>query len=203
MACILLWSSAVRVHDSQAYRKMDVTRERISRILELAVPSWSSKGSVVILSRDMLEGVGESRHLCQTPIVVSNQFPMLLLKRTALVALLYRFLMTQVRFVLLHVCPQSCTQNCVEGLLEVYEDVVEVLLVLEMFLTENAQVEDLLCGAPSCSQACLFFSDDLLRLWLQSVQYDLQHDFSLVTDEADRSVVLALLQVAFLGRCDD
>ena len=32
MACILLWSSAVRVHDSQAYRKMDVTRERISRI---------------------------------------------------------------------------------------------------------------------------------------------------------------------------
>ena len=35
MACILLWSSAVKVHDSQAYRKMDVTRERISRILEL------------------------------------------------------------------------------------------------------------------------------------------------------------------------
>ena len=35
MACILLCSSAVRVHDSQAYRKMDVTRERISRILEL------------------------------------------------------------------------------------------------------------------------------------------------------------------------
>ena len=35
MACILLWSSTVRVYDSQAYRKMDVTRERISRILEL------------------------------------------------------------------------------------------------------------------------------------------------------------------------
>ena len=35
MACILLWSSAVRVHDSQAYRKMDVTREHISFILEL------------------------------------------------------------------------------------------------------------------------------------------------------------------------
>ena len=30
-----LWSSAVRVQDSQAYRKMDVTRERISCILEL------------------------------------------------------------------------------------------------------------------------------------------------------------------------
>ena len=35
MACILLWSYAVRVHDSQTYKKMDVTRERISRILEL------------------------------------------------------------------------------------------------------------------------------------------------------------------------
>ena len=34
-ACILLRSSAVRVHDSQGYRKMNVTRERISRILEL------------------------------------------------------------------------------------------------------------------------------------------------------------------------
>ena len=34
MVCILL-SFAVRVHDSQAYRKVDVTRERISRILEL------------------------------------------------------------------------------------------------------------------------------------------------------------------------
>ena len=35
MACIHLWSSAVKVHDSQAYRKMDVTREHISHILEL------------------------------------------------------------------------------------------------------------------------------------------------------------------------
>ena len=35
MTRILLWSSAVRVRDSQAYKKMDVTRERISRILDL------------------------------------------------------------------------------------------------------------------------------------------------------------------------
>ena len=51
--------------------------------------------------------------------------------------------------VLLHGCPQSCLQNPVEGLLEVYEDMVEVLLVLEIFLTENAYVEDLLCGTSS------------------------------------------------------
>ena len=105
--------------------------------------------------------------------------------------------------VLLHGCPQSCTPNPVEGLLGVYEDMIEVLLVLQIFLTENASVEDLLCVAPTCSEACLFFSDDLLRLWLQFVQYDLQHDFAWVTDEADCSVVLALLQVAFPGKCDD
>ena len=88
--------------------------------------------------------------------------------------------------------------NPVEGLLEVCEDMVEVLLVQKMFLTE-----DPLCGAPACSEACLLFSDNLLRLWLQSVLYDLQRDFAWVTNEADRSVVLALLQVAFLGKCND
>ena len=35
MAYILLWSSAVMVHDSQAYRKMYMTRERISHIFEV------------------------------------------------------------------------------------------------------------------------------------------------------------------------
>ena len=93
--------------------------------------------------------------------------------------------------------------NPLEGILEVYEDMVEVLLVLEIFLTEDSWVENLLCRASSFSEACLFFSDDLLCLWLQSVQYNLQHDFVWVADEADRSVVLALLQVAFLGKCTD
>ena len=93
--------------------------------------------------------------------------------------------------------------NRVEGFFEVYQDMVQVLLVPEIFLTEDSYVEDLLCGTPSCSEACLFFGDDLLRLRLQSVQYDLQHDFAWVTDEAYCSVVLALLQVAFLRKCDD
>ena len=87
----------------------------------------------------MLKRVGESRHPCRTPTVVRNQSPKLLLKRTALVALLL------VGFgdldkvcadvVLLHGCPQSCMPNPVEDLVEVYEDTVEVLLVLEIFLT--------------------------------------------------------------------
>ena len=91
--------------------------------------------------------------------------------------------------------------NTVVGLLEAHEDMVEVLLVLVIFPTENVKVEDLLCGAPSGSEACLFSSDDHLRLWLLSVQYDLQHDFAWVTDEAYCLVFLAQLQVAFLGKC--
>ena len=71
--------------------------------------------------------------------------------------------------------------------------------MLQMFLTKNSWVEDLLCGGTSCSSVCLFFSDDLLRLRLQSVQYDHQYDFAWVADEADLSIVLALLQIAFLG----
>ena len=40
-------------------------------------------------------------------------------------------------------------------------------------------------------------------MWLQIVQSDFQLELAWVTDEADRSVVLVLLQVAFLGKCGD
>ena len=40
--------------------------------------------------------------------------------------------------VLLHVCSQNCMPGPVEGLLKVYEDMVEVLLVLEIFPTEDS-----------------------------------------------------------------
>ena len=40
--------------------------------------------------------------------------------------------------VLLHDCPQSLMTNPVEGLLEVYEDMVEILLALEMFFQEDS-----------------------------------------------------------------
>ena len=66
---------------------------------------------------------------------------MLPLRRTALVAFLLRFLMTRIMLapmlLLLHGCLQSCMPNPFEGLLEVYEDMVVVSLLLEMFLTED------------------------------------------------------------------
>ena len=39
--------------------------------------------------------------------------------------------------VLLHGCPESCMPNPVKGLLEVYEDMVEVLLVPKIFIAED------------------------------------------------------------------
>ena len=103
----------------------------------------------------------------------------------------------------LHGRPQSCMPNPVDGLLEVYEDIVEALLVLEIFLAKDSSVEDLLCSAPSCCEAFLFFSDDSLRLRVQYVRCDPQHDFALMAGESGRLVVLALLQAACLRKCDE
>ena len=57
MACILLWSSAVRVHNSQAYRKMDVTRERISRILELREILQSFQTSISLVNAALVYAI--------------------------------------------------------------------------------------------------------------------------------------------------
>ena len=89
---------------------------------------------------------------------------MLLLKRTALVIEVFNDLdKVCADVVLLHGCPQSCMPNPVEGLLEVYEDMVEVLLVLEIFLTEDSKIK--ICSVvlpPALKSACssaMIFSD--------------------------------------------
>ena len=70
--------------------------------------------------------------------------------------------------------------DSVKGFLEIPNYMVEVLLVLKVLLTQYSEVEDPLCCASSCLEASLFFCDNLLRLCLQCVQYDLQHDFAWV-----------------------
>ena len=56
----------------------------------------------------------------------------------------------------------------VKGLLEVYEDMVEILLMLQAFLTEDPEIEYLFCGAPSGSETCLLFCNDHFCLWLKT-----------------------------------
>ena len=48
----------------------------------------------------------------------------------------------------------------VKGLLEVYEDMVEILLMLQVFLAEDPEIEYLFCGLlstlkPACSSATI------------------------------------------------
>ena len=88
---------------------------------------------------------------------------MLQLKRTALVVGLvidvFDDLDKVCADVLLHGCPQSYMPNPVEVLLEVYEDMV--LLVLEIFLTEDSRLK--ICSVvllpalkPACSSVTVF-----------------------------------------------
>ena len=71
-----------------------------------------------------------------------------------------------------HGCPQSCMTDSVERLLEVHKDMVKALMVLQVFLTKYANLEDLLSCVLSFFEDCVFFFDDPLSLWLQSIQED-------------------------------
>ena len=78
---------------------------------------------------------------------------------------------------------------------EIYEDMVQILLMLKVLFTQDSEVEYLFCGTSPGSEHSLFFS-----LGFEPLQDDSQHDFTWMTDEANGSVILAELYVAFLGR---
>ena len=90
----------------------------------------------------MLKRVGESRHPCPTPTVVQNQSPMLLVEEDGTGGLDIEVFddldKVGADVVLLRGCQQSCVPTPVEGLHEVYENTVEILLVLEIFLREDS-----------------------------------------------------------------
>ena len=95
----------------------------------------------MIRCRNMLKRVDESRDPCRTPTVVRNQSPILPLKRTALVAISQRYFITRIRLALklyVFVVVHKAACNIFEGLLEVCEDMVEVLLVLEILITDDS-----------------------------------------------------------------
>ena len=68
-----------------------------------------------------------------------------------------------------HSYPEGFVQYPIKGLLEVYKDMVEILLMLQVFLTEDPEIEYLFCGAPSGSETRLLFCNDLFCLWLEFV----------------------------------
>ena len=90
----------------------------------------------MILSRNMLKRVSESRHPCQTLTVsyaaVEEDCT------SGLVIGVFEHSDKVGADVLLPGCPQSCMPNTVEGLLQGYEDMVDVLLVLKIFFSEDS-----------------------------------------------------------------
>ena len=78
-------------------------------------------------------------------------------------------------------------------LFEIYEDMLQILLMLTVLFTQDSGVEDLFCGASPGSEPSLFFSNSLLSLGFELVQDDFQHNFTWMTDEANSSVILAKL----------
>ena len=88
----------------------------------LRVPSWSSKASVMIFSRNMLKRVGEIRHPFRTPTVVRNQSPYAADEKDRTNGLVTEVLDDSDKIgadvVPLHGHPQSCMPNPVKGLLE-------------------------------------------------------------------------------------
>ena len=85
--------------------------------------------------------------------------------------------------------------NPVEGLLEVYEDMIEVLLRIRRL--KICSVVLLPALKPACSSAMIFSA---CGINLFSMIFSMG---AWVADEADRSVVLALLQITFLDKFDD
>ena len=86
---------------------------------------------------------------------------------------------------------------------EIYEDMVQILLMLKLLFTQDSEDEGLFCGASPGSEPCLFFSNILYSLGFEPVQDDFQHDFSWMTDEANGSVILAELYVVLLRECNN
>ena len=96
----------------------------------------------MILSRNVLKRVGDSRHPCLDSDCCSELVSYAAVEEDCTGGLIIEVFDDSEKVgagvVLLHGCPQSCMPNSVQGLLEVYEDMVEVLLMLEIFLTQNA-----------------------------------------------------------------
>ena len=63
-------------------------------------------------------------------------------------------------------------------LFEIYEDMIQNLLMLKLLFTQDSEVENLFYGASLGFEPSLFFSNNLFSLGFEPVQCDFQHDFT-------------------------
>ena len=72
--------------------------------------------------------------------------------------------------------------DSVKRLLEVYEVVEQITLVLYVARYDDSTIEDLFYCAPAWSKTRLFFCQQFLRLGLESVGDNSQHDLDGMVD---------------------
>ena len=80
----------------------------------------------------------------------------------------------------------------------VYEVKEQIALVLQVLLFGDSTTEDLFYSAPAWSKTRLFFFQQFLSLGFQSVENNSEQDLCGMADQTDGTIVLTLLEVAFL-----
>ena len=124
----------------------------------------------MILSRKILKRVGESRPSSNS-YCSSEPFSCTAIEQDCTLGLVIQIFSgsydTGVDVVVAH--KASCDTLSKAFLKSMLEDMVEILLMLQVFLTKDPEIEYLFCGAPSGSETCLLFCNDLFCLWLESV----------------------------------
>ena len=112
----------------------------------------------------MLKKVSESRQPCLTPTMVLNQSPIFAIKvdctRGLVVEVLYDSDQVGVIVIKRNRRPKSFVAYSVKRLFKINKDLIEVLLMLEVLLTQYPKVEDLFCCTASCCEASVSFLGD-------------------------------------------
>ena len=88
--------------------------------------------------------------------------------------------------------------DSVKHLLEVYEVVGQIGLVLYALLYDDSTITDLSYCAPAWSKTRLFFWQQFLSPGHEWADGNSEHDVSGMADWADGTIVLILLEVVFL-----
>ena len=130
------------------------------------VPTCSSNVSVMIGYKKNIEQRGDSRHPCLLLTLVLNHYNRSIVESAGYIAV-YTFdlshdVMTDI--VVLHCNPYCCMTHRVKRLFDIYEDMVEVLLVVCVFLTKDSQIEYMFTGGSPCSESCLFLAVTQLQI---------------------------------------
>ena len=78
--------------------------------------------------------------------------------------------------------PQDCMSDSVKRLLEVYEVVEEIVIVLWMLRYKDSAFENLFYCSPAWTKSCLFFCQQFLSLGFESFEYNSEHDLAGMAD---------------------